>query len=280
MKTLVFEGAGWSGAERSKETIGNCRIRTAFHLVDGRAVYLEITCCNTKTNGVCDAYDGYISDCFYITGDPDDCNVNSIIHRRKKHIPYTEESIRKFVNSLGADFDAIVVAPDLGGYRVFSELGYFNYGDEFDYDEELIVKRKAIRDALYSEEKQWDRYPLCILYVDEADKYTLHYNRQRGENRGKFLINTEYEDWRDNMRIVPKPDNITLADVIRWAARNDPNGEWDEALAIAEGNYTRERAQLAQDMCNTLRQWKIDSESTTVLMEQMIQRCTEDSRHW
>lgn len=40
MKTLVFEGAGWSGAERSKETIGNCRIRTAFHLVDGRDVLL------------------------------------------------------------------------------------------------------------------------------------------------------------------------------------------------------------------------------------------------
>lgn len=42
MKTLYFEGAGWSGADISKATIGNCRIRTAFHLDDGRAVYLEI----------------------------------------------------------------------------------------------------------------------------------------------------------------------------------------------------------------------------------------------
>ena len=42
MKVLYFEGAGWSGADISKATIGNCRIRTAFHLDDGRAVYLEI----------------------------------------------------------------------------------------------------------------------------------------------------------------------------------------------------------------------------------------------
>src|SRR5699024_9418318 len=58
-KTLYFEGAGWSGADSSKATIGNCRIRTAFHLDpekkhprcscgephDGAAaVYLEIIC--------------------------------------------------------------------------------------------------------------------------------------------------------------------------------------------------------------------------------------------
>lgn len=277
MKTLVFEGAGWSGAECSKETIGNCRIRTAFHLVDGRAVYLEIACCNAETNG---GYDGFISHCFYITGDPDDCNKNRIKHLGDRITPYTKESILAFVNGLNGDFDAIVVAPDLGGYRVFSELGYFNYGDEFEYDEELITKRDVIRDALYTEEKKWNKFPLCILYVDEADKNVLHYTRLRGENRGKFLINVNDENWHDNMRIVPKPDNITLANVIRWAARNDPNGEWDEALAIAEGGHTRERAYLAHDMCNTLRQWKIDGESTTVLMEQMIQRCTEDSRRW
>ena len=277
MKTLVFEGAGWSGAERSKETIGNCRIRTAFHLVDGRAVYLEMSCRDTKTNGV---YNGFITDCFYITGDPDDYNKNRVKYLGNRLIPYTKESILAFANGLNGDFDAIVVAPDLGGYRVFSELGYFNYGDEFEYDEELITKRDVIRDTLYTEEKKWDEFPLCILYVDEADKNVLHYTRQRGENRGKFLIDVNDENWRDNMRIVPKPDNITLADVIRWAARNDPNGEWDEALATAEGDYTRERAHLAQDMCNTLRQWKIDGESTTVLMEQMIQRCTEDSRRW
>lgn len=38
MKTLYFEGAGWEGAEISKNTIGNCRIRTAFHTIDGEEV--------------------------------------------------------------------------------------------------------------------------------------------------------------------------------------------------------------------------------------------------
>lgn len=42
MKTLYFEGAGHPGADVSRATIGNCRIRTAFHLDDGRPVYLEI----------------------------------------------------------------------------------------------------------------------------------------------------------------------------------------------------------------------------------------------
>ena len=50
-KVLYFEGAGWSGADISKATVGNCRIRTAFHLDDGRKVYLEIIACEvTKSS--------------------------------------------------------------------------------------------------------------------------------------------------------------------------------------------------------------------------------------
>ena len=44
VKTLYFEGAGWEKAERSINTIGNCRVRTAFHLDNGKGVYLEIVC--------------------------------------------------------------------------------------------------------------------------------------------------------------------------------------------------------------------------------------------
>nr|WP_325241674.1 hypothetical protein [uncultured Oscillibacter sp.] len=47
MKTLYFEGAGWSGVDVSKATIGNCRTRTAFRLDDSRAVYLEL---NSRQN--------------------------------------------------------------------------------------------------------------------------------------------------------------------------------------------------------------------------------------
>ena len=42
MKVLYFKGAEWSGTEVSKATISDYRIRTAFDLNDGKAVYLEI----------------------------------------------------------------------------------------------------------------------------------------------------------------------------------------------------------------------------------------------
>ena len=87
-KTLYFEVAGWSGADSSKATIGNCRIRTAFHLDpekkhprcscgephDGAAaVYLEIICGTIgKENrklGLEPTYYGWIDYLHYVTND-------------------------------------------------------------------------------------------------------------------------------------------------------------------------------------------------------------------
>ena len=84
MKVLYFEGAGWSGADISKATIGNCRIRTAFHLDDGRAVYLEIT--GTERTKYSSPqifqwqYTGFVDYCHYITDDKpnDDCNKHHV----------------------------------------------------------------------------------------------------------------------------------------------------------------------------------------------------------
>lgn len=42
MKTLYFEGAGWSDTD-SSTNVGNCRIRTAFTNDDGRQIYLEMS---------------------------------------------------------------------------------------------------------------------------------------------------------------------------------------------------------------------------------------------
>ena len=127
-KTLYFEGAGWSGADSSKATIGNCRIRTAFHLDpekkhprcscgephDGAAaVYLEIICGTIgKENrklGLKPTYYGWIDYLHYVTDDDrnDDCNRHILPFERRARIDYTLESILKFVNDLGASFDAI-----------------------------------------------------------------------------------------------------------------------------------------------------------------------------
>lgn len=48
VKTLYFEGAGWEKAERSINTIGNCRVRTAFHLDNGKGVIRHYNGYNKK----------------------------------------------------------------------------------------------------------------------------------------------------------------------------------------------------------------------------------------
>ncbi len=176
MKVLYFEGAGWSGADISKATIGNCRIRTAFHLDDGRAVYLEIIGSErTKNSGQFVfpwQYTGFVTDCHYITDEKpnDDCNNHHVMLPQKRgerretvenntRFEYTEAEILRLVNSLGASFDAVKVVPDLGGFRVFPEDhscygpdGY-NYGDVFQFDPEMTARREAVYDKVYDIEK-------------------------------------------------------------------------------------------------------------------------------
>lgn len=71
-KVLYFEGAGWSGADISKATIGNCRIRTAFHLDNGQAIYLEIIGSERSKYSSPKVhqwrYTGFVDTCFYILG--------------------------------------------------------------------------------------------------------------------------------------------------------------------------------------------------------------------
>lgn len=181
-KVLYFEGAGWSGADISKATIGNCRIRTAFSLKNKKRVYLEIIASeitkddwrlkNRSTNidanerqarlKECAPYVGFIDACHYITDDipNDDCNKHHIKYKGTDIIPYTLDGILKFVNSLGTSFDKIEVVPDLGGYRVFPESnscnginGYY-YGDEFQYDAERTKRAEEIYSYFYEIERR------------------------------------------------------------------------------------------------------------------------------
>lgn len=197
-KVLYFEGAGWSGADISKATVGNCRIRTAFHLDDGRAVYLEIIGSEREKNSSPMIYQwqytGFVTDCYYITDDRpnDDCNKHRVMLPRRRgakrvtvenntYFEYTEAEILRVVNSLGASFTAIKVLPDLGGYRVFPESrscrgpdGYY-YGDRFQYDPELVSRREAVYQHYYDLERAEGReYPNFSLWVYEDDPGALH----------------------------------------------------------------------------------------------------------
>ena len=191
MKTLYFEGAGWSEADSSKETIGNCRVRTAFHLDDGQAVYLEMICGSPLKSKNGNVYITGISHLYYITDDEhnDDCNLHphpyyiKYIRREVSDFEYSSEAILKFVNSLGCSFDEIKVVPDLGGYRVFKEDMYsykkgterYNYGDEFVFEPELHDRRMQVWHHIHDIEKsEGKQFPNFSLWVDRDDKTKLH----------------------------------------------------------------------------------------------------------
>lgn len=248
MKVLYFEGAGWSGADISKATIGNCRIRTAFHLDDGRAVYLEIIGSERTKYSSPEVhkwqYTGFVDTCHYITDDKpnDDCNKHHVMLPKKRGgkrgtvennvlFEYTEAEILRFVNSLGASFDAVKVVPDLGGFRVFPEEhscdgpdGY-NYGDEFQFDPEMTARREAVYDKVYDiekDERMCDRamggkrfvhspsgsnYPNFSLWVDEKDTGLLHLLRHFNGYNKHWSIRTDVgdtlEDWMATAKEMP-----------------------------------------------------------------------------
>lgn len=207
MKTLYFEGAGWSGADISIATIGNCRIRTAFHLDNGRAVYLEMTG-SERTKYSTELYQwqytGFVHYCHYITNDnPNDDQNQYNIHLKASDrvFEYTESEILRIVNGLGASFDEIKVVPDLGGFRVFPEknscsgLDGYNYGDEFRLDPELLRRRKEVYQNIYMLEKsEGKEFPNFSLWVDENDPGVLHLLRHFSGHNKHFVIHIDVGD--------------------------------------------------------------------------------------
>ena len=207
MKTLYFEGAGWSGADISIATIGNCRIRTAFHLDNGRAVYLEMTG-SERTKYSTELYQwqytGFVHYCHYITNDnPNDDQNQYNIHLKASDrvFEYTESEILRVVNGLGASFDEIKVVPDLGGFRVFPEknscsgLDGYNYGDEFRLDPELLRRRKEVYQNIYMLEKsEGKEFPNFSLWVDENDPGVLHLLRHFSGHNKHFVIHIDVGD--------------------------------------------------------------------------------------
>ena len=212
MKKLYFEGAGWSGADISKATVGNCRIRTAFHLDDGRSVYLEIIASEvTKNSPVAYkglTYAGFVDDCHYIIGSGE--YGDRFPRGSFAPFEYNRSSILQLVNSLGASFDAVEVLPDLAGYRVHADKGGYNYGDEFAPDRELIAARQTIDANIRAKElARGEKYPCYSLWVDHEDPAILHYHNCRtGE---KFDICVAHPNDPDKLPVLHKSNAVVGA---------------------------------------------------------------------
>lgn len=212
-KMLYFEGAGMFGCEGCGD-LNNPRIRTAFHLDDGTAVYLEILRGCGMYAGM-----GFIDRCATICEGISniDAGFDHELSHEFKHVygrkaeriyikAYTTSAILNFVNALGCSFDGVEVLPDLAGYRVFAsdyvvkengdreyifKRGVYNYGDEFKPDRELIEAREALYKRIYEQEKaRGVKYPCFSLWVDEYEPARLHFHncRKGGINCPAFFV--------------------------------------------------------------------------------------------
>lgn len=213
-KTLYFEGAGCV----PRGDVPNCRIRTAFHLDDGRAVYLELIgfevakhspqYLKSFTNAAS------VASCHFIDGHIEGSD-NRVPNAYSVNFEYSMTEILRFVNNLGASFDAIEVLPDLAGYRVFKEKhsytsdGY-NFGDEFQKDAELLKARETVNASIREKEMaRGEKRPCYSLWVDHEDPAILHYHNCRtGE---KFDICVDHPNDPDKLPTLHKSNAVVGA---------------------------------------------------------------------
>jgi hypothetical protein len=178
-KTLYFEGAGCV----ARGDVPNCRIRTAFHLDDGRAIYLEIsgmetTRCSAPMYRKFRNY-GIINHLHFANCSAGDDRCEFGIDRSYA-FEYSLANILSLVNSLGASFEAVEVLPDLAGYRVHAENGGYNFADSFALDCDLLAARQSIDSHIREKEIARGEKSICYsLWVDSEDPAILHYKNYR-----------------------------------------------------------------------------------------------------
>lgn len=190
-RTLWFEGAGMF---ETGEPVGNCRLRTAFTNDDGISYYLEILGTPhdekwLKVYGLDDEFSpgecvGWADFAFRITADPgiDDCNESRHeLVERHMHFRWTIPAILDLVNRwFGCSFDEARVAPEFSGYHVHAgrrtgtSLDY-NFGDEFELDEESTAKLEMLHDREAERQRERGvRYPCVSVYRDDEDAELVH----------------------------------------------------------------------------------------------------------
>lgn len=132
MKTLKFERAGMKLDDMND--VGTGRIRTAFHTKDGKGLFLELIAIRSSKHTCSWAQwerTGFIDSCYEMEGDeiksdyiePDYIDVHN-------HFEWTLSEILNLINSIGGDFDEVVIS-DPEVYRVFKNTdgNYCNFGD-------------------------------------------------------------------------------------------------------------------------------------------------------
>lgn len=185
MKTLYFEGAGMAGADISKATIGNCRIRTAFHLDNGKPVYLEITA-GERTKRNIEVYKwrytGFVDACFYITDDRpnDDCNLHRLLKDGGEEEQKEAEAF--FRKRMSTEFKTCEEAAQ--EYRTACDYGkrFVERNEVFEYSEAGIL------DFLRSIGASFD----AITVSNERDGYRAFREDFRGGTDG-YYYGDKYE---------------------------------------------------------------------------------------
>ena len=67
---------------------------------------------------------------------------------------------------------------------------------------------------------------------------------------------------------------MTMTSILRYMNRNDPNGEYDDAIAIAEGTDTAKQAEVAREVMTILDRWMDDIGDDPLLCSQLIEMFT------
>ena len=72
---------------------------------------------------------------------------------------------------------------------------------------------------------------------------------------------------------------MTMTSILRYMNRNDPNGEYDDAIAIAEGTDTAKQAEAAREVMTILDRWMDDIGDDPLLCSQLNEMFTFCARY-
>ena len=139
IKKLLFEGAGWAHTLADSD-VGNCRLRSAFHDDNGKAIFLEIyghtlSSFPDKSLAKYGNVVGCVQEAYYIHVDHSindlwiDDSAKIIKNDDNKHYTWTKAGIIGLLKELNTTVEEFEV-DNTHTYRVFTEdEDIYKYGD-------------------------------------------------------------------------------------------------------------------------------------------------------